>query len=232
MTATVDAVAWGAAIDSDFIGRLSDDSRRALFLAGREYHYPAGRVVWSEGQAGQNVFVITDGRLKVNLTSTEGDDVLVAIIGPGDLIGELALITGSRRSARITAIDEVRVCSVAGDVFDELVAERRDVRNALLRTLAARVENADRRIGVINESIERRVAGQLCHLADRFGVPAGDGQIRIDISLTQDELASLVWATRVSVARTLRNLRDAGLVSTARREIVVLDPAGLAAVAP
>lgn len=229
---TVVGMASGQPAGSDFLGRLSDDSRRALDLAAREYHYPAGRVVWSVGQAGQHVLVITDGRLKVTIASAEGDDTLVAIIGPGDLIGELALITGSRRSARITAIDDVRVRSIASDAFSTLVDERADVRHALLSTLAARVENADQRIEVVNAPVERRVAAQLCHLADRFGRATEDGSVRIDIPLTQQELASLVWATRVSVARTLRDLREAGLVRTGRREIEVLDPDGLRELAP
>lgn len=224
-------VTWGGWEGSDFVSTLGEESRRRLFAAGRRYSHPAGRVVWHEGQVGHSVLVVLTGRLKVCISTAGGDEYLVALLSPGALIGELAVITDSDRTAKITAIDEVVVLKLDRGDFETLVEERADVMQALLTTLAERVVDANERLEALHDEVERRLATQLAQLADRFGRSNGDGQVSIDVPLTQDELASLVWSSRGSVARALRTWREEGIISTGRRQIVVLDPTRLRALA-
>lgn len=205
-----------------FLTRISDESRSMLFVLGRQSFHPAGRVVWQTGQTARTVAVVLSGRLKVTITTRRGTEYLVNLLAEGDLVGEMSSITGSDRTACVTAVEDVRILQVPTADFDGLLQSRADMTAALLRIMADRVLDADDRWEAIDGDVEHRVARQLVRLAGRFGAASDDG-IRIDIALTQDELAGLVWSTRGGVARALRTLRDDDLVTTRRRQIVVRD---------
>ena len=113
--------------------------------------------------------------------------------------------------------------------FDDLVAREPELASAMLCTLVAKLRDADRaRIEFGAEDATTRVAGRLAELAGEYGVP-DDGGIRIDLPITQQELAEWVGASREAVAKALHTLRARGLVRTGRREIVVQDLPALAA---
>ena len=116
--------------------------------------------------------------------------------------------------------------------FDDLLAIHPGMVATLVRTLVGRVRESDQHRIELEQDTDERLARLLIRLTDRFGRPQPDGAVRIDLPLTQDELAALTWASRGAVAEALRRLRLAGLVQTARRQIVVLDLEALRAKAP
>lgn len=223
-------VIWGR--EHGFLGLLDDPARKALLHAGTERFYRATRPVYDEGGSAHTLAVLLEGRVKVAITTREGTNLLLALRGPGDLIGELSTLVGEERTATVTAIDDVRLLVVPYNSFDDLLAIHPGMVACLVRTLVGRVRESDQHRIELEQDTDERLARLLIRLADRFGRPQPDGAVRIDLPLTQDELAALTWASRGAVAEALRRLREAGLVQTARRQIVVLDLEALRAKAP
>jgi len=210
-----------------FLRQLGANDAEALLQRLRRRVVPKASPVLRAGSAGEDVIVVLEGRVKLVAAGAGGREVVLAIRGPGELIGEMAVLGGMRRTATGVAVDEVTVGSIEGDEFRAFLAEHSDVGLVLIRMLVRRLAEADRdRIDLATHDSIGRVAKRLLELAADHGVPAEVGR-RIDLSLSQDELASWTGATRETVSRALRLMRALGWIATDRREITVLDPAAL-----
>jgi len=210
-----------------FLRQLTAQDADALLARLRRRVVPKASPVLRAGAAGEDVIVVIEGRVKLVAEGAGGRDVVLAIRGPGELIGEMAVLGGIRRTATGVAVDRVEVGSIGGDEFRAFLAEHPDVGLVLIRMLVRRLAEADRdRIDLATHDSIGRVAKRLLELAAEHGVPAEVGR-RIDLSLSQDELASWTGATRETVSRALRLMRALGWIATDRRAITVLDPVAL-----
>jgi CRP-like cAMP-binding protein len=217
----------GAPPNGGFWAQLGERERRLLLEAGHERRVAPGRRLYEEGQRAPSLVVILRGRVKVSSVTLEGAERLLALRREGDLLGEMATLTGRSRTATVTAIDNVRAIVVPADAFEGLWRSESAILLALMRSLVHRVEEADRARMDLLEDAPTRVRRLLADLADRFSVPEAGGAVRIDVALTQEELAGLAFASRGVVASVLRDLRNQGIVRTARKELVITDPAAL-----
>lgn len=210
-----------------FLRQLGSEDADALVGRLRRRVVPKASPVLRAGSAGEEVIVVLAGRVKLVAAGAGGREVVLAIRGPGELIGEMAVLGGIRRTATGIAVEKVEVGSIAGDEFRAFLAEHPGVGLVLIRMLVRRLAEADRdRIDLATHDSIGRVAKRLLELAADHGVPAEVGR-RIDLSLSQDELASWTGATRETVSRALRLMRELGWIATDRRAITVLDPAAL-----
>jgi CRP-like cAMP-binding protein len=179
------------------------------------------------GQVPHEVLVLTAGRAKVTAAAPAGQTVLLAIRGPGDLIGDLAALDDAPRSASVVALEPVEALVIGHDRFRALLAERPDVSMALLRDLTSRLREADaKRLQLSAYTTTGRVAFCLLELCERFGV-TDEAAIDITLPLSQEELASWAGASLESVGRALQTMRRLGWIETRRRAIRVLDRAAL-----
>jgi CRP/FNR family cyclic AMP-dependent transcriptional regulator len=211
----------------EFLDRLDAADRAALAERGRPRRWPTGASLFLEGDRSSTVLVIVSGRVKVFSLTESGEEVLLAVRGPGALLGELSAVDGSSRSASVAALEPVVALVVGVAEFVEFLRAHPGAAMVLMRLITSRLRDADRkRVEFGAFDIAARVAGRLVELADRFGEPAPDG-VRIAVPLSQDELAGWVGASREAVAKALRVLRDRGLVTTGRRTMTVLDLDGL-----
>lgn len=217
----------GRAPNGGFWTQLGERERRLLLSAGHERRVAPGRRLYDEGQRAPSLVVILSGRVKVSSVSLDGEERLLALRSEGDLLGEMATLTGRARTATVTAIDQVRAVVVPAEAFERLWRSESAILIALVRSLVHRVEEADRARMDLLEDAPTRVHRLLVDLADRFSVPDPSGGLRIDVSLTQEDLAGLAFASRGVVASVLRELRSQGIVRTGRKELVISDPAGL-----
>jgi len=210
------------------LARLDEADRQALLNAGRPKHYRAGESIFAIGDPGSFVALIVQGRVKVFAPTARGTETVLSLLGAGDMVGELSAIEDEppRRMATVVALDAVVCRVVRANEFRSLVAERPAVALELLRMIADRLRTSDRRrveFGAYGTT--RRVARLLVDLA-ADGTPS-DAGVLLGNLLTQDDLAGMVGASRESVARALATLRELGFVSTGRRQVAVLDLAGL-----
>ena len=211
----------------EFMARLGQADRADLTARGRRRQWPAGASLYLEGESCTTVLIVASGRVKVFSLTAEGEEILLAVRGPGALLGELSAVDGAPRSASVAALEPVVALVVPIAAFVDYLRSHGDAAIALLQLVTARLRDADRkRVESAAYDIPGRVARRLLELAERFGEPDGQG-VRIAVALSQDELAGWVGASREAVAKALRVLRDRGFVTTGRRTMTVLDIEGL-----
>jgi CRP/FNR family transcriptional regulator, cyclic AMP receptor protein len=213
--------------DQQFMTLLSPDRQRALRAIGRPGQFRAGDTLLHAGQVGDRVMVILAGRAKISYTTEGGREVVLRFAGPGEVLGELAVIDGRPRSGTIEAVEPVETLTVGASDFLTFVNDDPDARLALLRTLSARCRDSDqKRIQFGAADSVGRISLRLLELAERFGEPADDG-VAITLPLTQEELGSWCGCSREAVAKGLQALRRQGAIETSRRRILVRDLDGL-----
>ena len=208
---------------------LTDQELVALGEIGHVRRFRPSQVLFAEGDGSDHVVVITRGRVKISSLSKEGHETILAIRSTGDIVGEFAALDGRPRSASVRAMSEVEGLVVSGDRFRSFLQLHPTVAVALLSLVVGRIRESDqRRAEFGRQRVTVRVARLLFELVSSYGTPVADGSgTAIEVPLSQSELAGAVGASREAVARSLRHLRDDGVIATQRRRIVVMDLAAL-----
>lgn len=212
---------------SSILDALDPRKREELLVEGHRRRYASGDVLFREGTRSSSVVLLQRGRVKVTSISEDGHEIVLAIRGRGDVLGELGVLDGSPRSATVTAMDEVEAVIVPAGRFRGLLERDGRLALAVLRTVVGRLRDADRKrveFGALD--VPARVALRLLELADRYGRPSDDG-MRITVRLTQEELAGWVGSSREAVVKALRTFRERGWVDTGRRQLTILDEEAL-----
>lgn len=204
--------------------QLCPRDRDAFVAAGTLRRWPAGAVLFSEGEQSDHVVLIRSGQVKVTAGAINGKQALLAIRGAGDLLGELASIDGRPRSATVTALTEVIAVSLTGAEFRHLLRGSPGTAFELLRVIVSRAREADlRRLEFGAYDVQARLARLLLDLIERYGErTAGGDTVIIRLALSQTELADASGASREAVTKALKRYRELGAVRTARRCIEVL----------
>jgi CRP-like cAMP-binding protein len=189
--------------------------------------YQAGEALVQQGGSSRDLFVITEGRVRVVMATAAGDELLLAVLGPGSTVGELSVLDGEPRSASAFALEPVRALRVGGRSFGQFLLARPQAVVGLLRVLSGRLRAADElRLQLSIAPAEQRLARGLLALAAQHGRVTDEG-VRLAAPLSQADLAGYVGLSREAVNQGLRALREAGLVATARRSVMILDLDGL-----
>jgi CRP/FNR family cyclic AMP-dependent transcriptional regulator len=207
--------------------QLNDSERDALFTRARTHKYAANENIFLMGSPGDDMVAVVSGTIRISVPSPDGKAVVLAILGPGDICGEIAVLDGKERTADANAATE---CSV-------VVLERRDILAFLAKypdawakltdVLCARMRAVDHRMAEFAMApLPVRLAKALLRLASSEG-PAADGRAIESIHHSQRELGSMIGATRESVNKHLRALQRRGCVRVADRLIVITDRARL-----
>ena len=206
-----------------FLPALNPAEQDALRARAMIRTFPRGSALFHERQTADRVLVVLEGCVKLSRLSEGGKEVVLAIRGPGDLLGELAAIDGEPRSATATALEPVEAMSVAASDFRRFLEEHPPVALTLLNVVARRLRDADsKRVEFAAEDSMTRVAGRIVELSERFGDEVAQG-LAIDLPISQEELAGWTGCSRDSVVNALQSMRGLGWIETHRRRIVVRD---------
>ncbi len=223
-------VALAESVDRrSLLGRLDPADRELLLSLGERRTFRAGTRPIVQGDHSDTVFLVLSGLVKVTVDTPDGREVVLALLGPGDLLGEFEVIEGSTcaRSASNVAVQELDAVVIAGDRFMAAVASRPALALTLMQVLVGRLSAADRRREAsASLDVAHSLAGFLVELAERYGT-AGASGIDVAFPLTQEDLAALISCSRDSAVRGLGTLRSRNLIRTMRRRIVVTDLDGL-----
>ena len=212
-----------------FFARLTAEEREGLAPLGVEHSFPRGTVLMFEGEAEERLMLVTAGRVKAGRIGPEGKEVVLGIRDPGDLLGELAFIDHEPRSATVSALEPVRALVMGGPEFRKHLETTPRVAVALLEVVAKRFREATiKRLQFSALDTLGRLSARILELADRYGEPSDDG-IKVDLPVSQEELASWAVASRAGVAQALQVLRQLGWIETQRRQLTVKDAAALRA---
>lgn len=215
--ARLGAVALFAGLPAADLGRLSGLVR----LEERE----AGTSLLFRGQPGTTVYVLLEGTLKVHAAQPDGKQVILAVLGPGEVVGELSAVDSLGRSATVTALEPCTLLVMDGDSFRDCLRSLPALAQNLVLVLSRRLRLANVQLQALaGLDADGRLARQLLAFAAEYGEDAGDGAVRIPLRLTQEDLASLIGASRVRVNQLLGTYRHLGLVSSDRgRRLTVRD---------
>jgi CRP/FNR family transcriptional regulator, cyclic AMP receptor protein len=182
---------------------------------------PADTTLMHEGDPTDHVLVLLSGWVRAYANARNGQVVLLALRGPGDVIGDIAVLQGWPRTVTIDSLQETRFAQFSHDGFLKCLHDRPAVAIALLQQFAVRLRYAEKaRIGSATMDVAQRVAAFLVELADVHGSPSPEGMV-VDMPLTQEDVANSIGGSRRAVARALKTFRDRGMLITGRRTFVV-----------
>lgn len=189
----------------------------------RRRRYRAGEPVFREGDPGTALYVIQTGEVKILLGGSDGKEVVLALLGPGEFLGELALLDGEARSADAVATTVAELHVLPREDFLPFLRDVPSVAVSMLASLSRRLRRTDRLVhDAAFSDVRTRVTRLLVELAETRGKP-GEGGIVIGPRLTQGDLASMVGATRESINKCLRYYTAEGLVRHERGRILLLN---------
>jgi CRP/FNR family transcriptional regulator, cyclic AMP receptor protein len=221
-------VAADSAAPDDFLSQLADEDREALLEQCGRRRFPAGGTLMYERQVAEEVFVLLSGRVKVAHTTPEGREIILNFCGPGEMIGEMAVIDEGTRSVTIEALEPVEALAISAGRFRAVLESHPRIAVAILSSISRRfVDSGRRQIEFAATHTLGRVASRILELSERYGEPTEKGGVAIGLPISQLELAGLVGSSRESVAQALHTLRELGVIATERRRIVVRDLDGL-----
>jgi CRP-like cAMP-binding protein len=188
--------------------------------------FTRGRVILHPGETQEMVYLIKEGRVKVSRYSPEGREQILALLKPGDLVGELALLRETD-PVQVEAFEDTLICELSRQDFVALLRRQPEVMLHVMKLLAARLRVAEEEIAdLVFRDVPGRLAALLLRLAEAYGERVG-GKLRLALRLTHHDIASMIGATRETVTSTLGRFREARLIVTERRYIVICDPEGL-----
>jgi CRP-like cAMP-binding protein len=196
-----------------------------LAFSGRSFvrQWRAGEVLCRQGDPPDWVALLHTGLVKVSYTTVDGDTVMLAICGPGALIGDLSAIDRRPRSGTVEALGEVTAALMPMGALDGYLDTHRRVATLLTREVTRRLRDADRtRVELSVNSAADRLAARVVELAERFGRQHA-GTVHIGPMLSQDDLAHWVGASREAIAKTFAVWRQRGWIRTGRRSVTVLN---------
>ncbi|MDT0382030.1 Crp/Fnr family transcriptional regulator [Streptomyces sp. DSM 42041] len=207
-----------------FLARLEAHDRAALLALGRRLRFAPGDALLRQHEPSTHVLFVLRGWTKVSSEAANGYEALLALRGPGDIVGEVAALSGRPRSATVRAMGEVQAVAVDQERFTAFLASTPHVALRLLSLTTDRMRDSDsRRLEFAALNVRERLAMLLLELARTHGEHTDEG-IRLTSGLSQYELAGSVGASREAVARLLRELRQRGIVRTGRRGLVLVKP--------
>ena len=208
-------------------GDLDDRAQARLAEIAIHRRYRRGSVLFVQGEQAERCFTIVSGAVKISAYHPDGREAVLAVLGPGDVFGELALFDQSPRSADATAMEDSELLSIDAKGLHDAISDSPKLGLGMLRVLAERLRQSNEAFqDIAFFDVPGRVARRLADLADAHGTDGAEG-IVIDFALSQESLAQMVGATRESVNKALALLKRRGLVARIGKRYVVSDVARL-----
>ena len=202
---------------------LEDEAATALSSAMGKLHLNKGDVLFHEGDLEDRLYIVVSGKIKLGRSGSAGRENLLAVLGPGQMFGELSFSTRDhdQQPPQLYGLRDLRTLE-----HDELIpwlTGRPEVAQGLLGQLAARLRRANDVVAdLVFSDVPGRVAKQLLELAQRFGDKRDDG-MHVHHDLTQEELAQLVGASRETVNKALADFAARGWIRLEPRSVTILD---------
>ncbi|HLS14465.1 MAG TPA: Crp/Fnr family transcriptional regulator [Beutenbergiaceae bacterium] len=202
---------------------LNDESYTAVRAKMTDLTFRRGEEIFHEASPGDRLFIIASGKVKLGHTAPDGREHLLAILGPGEILGEVSLYDPGPRTATATALANTELAELGHTDLLRVLDERPEISQHLLRSLAQRLRRTNNIVSaLIFSDVPGRVARALLDLGRRFGQQTDHG-VRVTHDLTQEELAQLVGATRETVNKALAEFSSRGWLQLHGRSVTLID---------
>jgi len=193
-------------LDPSALAELSGVMRRVRF--GR------GETVFMQEDEPEGCYCVVDGSLKISILDDDGNEIVVAVLGPGDVIGELSLVDGAPRSATVTTLKASELASLSMADFNRVADAHPAIYRHLLRIISGRLRATNETVTVRqNLPLDGKLAHTLLRLADGFGKPLDGGRLLIFHKFTQADIGLMIGVARENVSRQLNQWCRDGVLS-------------------
>jgi CRP-like cAMP-binding protein len=229
MSLTIDSLTidLDARLRTSPFGWLGHDAIDYILRTSRASRPKPGTVVFRAGDAADGCYLILEGAVKVSLADADGRHSLLAVLGQGDVVGEMALLDRAPRSATVTALRGCELCHLNMAAFDRLAQSDIAVYRQLLRVLSERLRAGNERYALQRTALAGRLARALLQLARSCGEELPDRRILIRQKVSQAELGSMIGAARENVNRQLGKWSRRRLLTRISGYYCLEDPAAL-----
>jgi CRP/FNR family cyclic AMP-dependent transcriptional regulator len=213
---------------SNLLADVPDQIAADLLAGATPRHLTADEVLFLADDPGDGFYRLDEGLLKVSIASATGAERILAILGPGSIVGDLAIIDGKPRSATVTALRDCKLRFLSRAAFEAFAAKEPDIYKYLLKVLAARLRDTDQIVAAGSFlPLKGRVARALLDLAHAFGNNVGDGRVVIRQKVTQSDLAAMAGIARENVSRIMNDWMRLKVVTRLAGYYCLEDPAKL-----
>jgi CRP/FNR family transcriptional regulator, cyclic AMP receptor protein len=197
---------------------LSDAQLESLAAGSVRRSFPKGRTIVSEGEPSQSLYILLSGRAKVQRSDSEGKEVILAVLGPGECFGEMSLIDDAPRSASVITLEPCDFMSLNKESFKALLAQSHDMAMQVMRGLVKRLREADKKIETLALlDVYGRVARVLLDFSEQV-----NGERIVKNKLPRQEIAKMIGASREMVSRVMKGLEVDGYIVPAAEGRLVL----------
>jgi CRP/FNR family transcriptional regulator len=218
-----EASAAGLLARVPLLADLEEEELRRIAQVAIPRSFPKGARVFHEGDTSDACYVIRSGEVRVTREHSDGRAIALATLGPGELVGELAMIDGGVRSASVEALTDVELLAVSAADMKSLLERNAGITAKLVVALTKRLRETNERISRQSfQTVPSRVAGVLSQLVSEEN--AEQGRDGVTIRMNQADLAQLAGTSRESVSRFLAVLERAGVVRVGRGRVTVIEP--------
>ena len=209
-------------VEAEVLARIAGDLHRKKVVAGTQ-------LIAAE-MPGESIFFIVSGSVKIQILRADGSEVTLAVLGAGQMVGEMSLIDEAARSADATCLEPTTVLWMDRSTFRRHLFEHPILTENLVRELSHRLRQANQKITALSSlDVAGRLAAQLLAFGEDFGQEIEGEGLLISLPLSQTDLADIVGASRESVNRVLASFRDFGWIAVdSERRIRLLDRKSLA----
>jgi CRP/FNR family transcriptional regulator, cyclic AMP receptor protein len=202
---------------------LDEEAALALQKSMVPQSIKKGNTLFQEGDAGDRLYIVTEGKIKLSHASGDGRESVLMVLGPGDMFGELSLFDPGPRTATAVAVTDSQVLGLGNTDLNPWLAGRPEVAQKLLQALAHRLRRTNEAMSdLVFADVPGRVAKALLELGEKFGSKT-DAGIYVNHDLTQEELAQLVGASRETVNKALADFVSRGWLKLETRSVELLD---------
>jgi CRP/FNR family transcriptional regulator, cyclic AMP receptor protein len=216
--------------DVPLLARLREDDLQALASRGNVRRFRSGAVIFHEGAKGDSLHIIVEGAVRISMLSSKGEEATLAILGPGECIGDLSMLDGRPRSASAIASQPTKTLIVTRDHFRTWLLDHPRSAVVLLETLSLRVRRTDEALAdMAFLDLPRRLAKRIMELMNNHPEVHAKGRHSVKLKVTQSELASMLGVSRESVNKQLNALAKTGAIALGRGSITVKDTKALQA---
>jgi CRP-like cAMP-binding protein len=216
-------------VDWPLLRRLDEEDRRRVLAAASRHRYRRGEAIFREGDPGDSLHLLDKGRVAVQMTTPLGDVLTLAVLGPGEMFGELGAVSSAPyRTATIRSLDRTETLVISGEQFAELRRRHPSLNELLLELANALIPRlSGQLVEALYVRADKRVLRRVLALAELHGgCHAGT-----TIPVRQDDVAELAGTSRPTVNRALREAEAGGAVTLGRGRITIADPERLHALA-
>lgn len=207
-------MAKSAVTADNLFAALPAELSRALFAKARTTSLDSGQMLFLAGDEGDGCYRVEEGLLKANIVAPTGGERILAVLGPGSIVGELSMIDGAPRSASVVALRDSKLSFISRAVFDEFGRSDPQLYRHVMILLARRLRDTNDALTATSFlSLKGRVARALLSLAEAFGQDVPGGRILVHQKVTQSDLAAMAGIARENVSRILKDWSSRSMIS-------------------